>query len=128
MMLIYCLLSEVLHFVEMKIAGLWVQDIATLGVLNVRHGGYIATVKVQGKESDKVGFPSESIELADQPDGGANALNINRYCMFSHKKYIEFSSKYALQSQSKYMLVYLPWWFHETKDIGFSFILFSMLR
>ncbi|XP_010321505.2 protein REDUCED CHLOROPLAST COVERAGE 1 isoform X2 [Solanum lycopersicum] len=61
-------------------------DIASLGVLNVRHCGYIATVKVQGKESDKVGFPSESIELADQPDGGANALNINSLRYLLHAK------------------------------------------
>ncbi|XP_055810879.1 protein REDUCED CHLOROPLAST COVERAGE 1-like [Solanum dulcamara] len=61
-------------------------DIATLGVLNVRHCGYIATVKVQGKESDKVGSPSESIELADQPDGGANALNINSLRFLLHEK------------------------------------------
>ncbi|MCE3216088.1 hypothetical protein HAX54_004796 [Datura stramonium] len=61
-------------------------DIATLGVLNVRHCGYIATVKVQGKESDKVGSPLESIELADQPEGGANALNINSLRFLLHEK------------------------------------------
>lgn len=62
-----------------KLAAFSIQDIATLGVLNVRHCGYIATVKVQGKENDKVDNPLESMELPDQPDGGANALNINRY-------------------------------------------------
>ncbi|XP_059318217.1 protein REDUCED CHLOROPLAST COVERAGE 1-like isoform X2 [Lycium ferocissimum] len=61
-------------------------DIATLGVLNVRHCGYIATVKVQRKASDKVGSPSESIELADQPDGGANALTINSLRFLLHEK------------------------------------------
>ncbi|KAG5626573.1 hypothetical protein H5410_011791 [Solanum commersonii] len=61
-------------------------DIATLGVLNVRHCGYIATVKVQGKENDKVGSPPQSMELPDQPDGGANALNINSLRLLLHKK------------------------------------------
>ncbi|XP_049398192.1 protein REDUCED CHLOROPLAST COVERAGE 1-like isoform X1 [Solanum stenotomum] len=61
-------------------------DIATLGVLNVRHCGYIATVKVQGKENDKVGNPPQSMELPDQPDGGANALNINSLRLLLHKK------------------------------------------
>ncbi|XP_016503673.2 protein REDUCED CHLOROPLAST COVERAGE 1 [Nicotiana tabacum] len=61
-------------------------DIATLGVLNVRHCGYIATVKVQGKENDKVGNPLQSMELPDQPDGGANALNINSLRLLLHKK------------------------------------------
>ncbi|KAK4379225.1 hypothetical protein RND71_001087 [Anisodus tanguticus] len=61
-------------------------DIATLGVLNVRHCGYIATVKVQGKENDKVGSPLQSMELPDQPDGGANALNINSLRLLLHKK------------------------------------------
>ncbi|XP_059312469.1 protein REDUCED CHLOROPLAST COVERAGE 1-like [Lycium ferocissimum] len=61
-------------------------DIATLGVLNVRHCGYIATVKVQRKENDKVGSPLQSMELPDQPDGGANALNINSLRLLLHKK------------------------------------------
>ncbi|CAN4111448.1 unnamed protein product [Withania somnifera] len=61
-------------------------DIATLGVLNVRHCGYIATVKVQGKENGKVGSPLQSMELPDQPDGGANALNINSLRLLLHKK------------------------------------------
>ncbi|CAN4108420.1 unnamed protein product [Withania somnifera] len=61
-------------------------DISTLGVLNVRHCGYIATVKVQGKENDKVGCPLQSMALPDQPDGGANALNINSLRLLLHKK------------------------------------------
>lgn len=54
------------------------QDIATLGVVNVRYCGYIAVVKVEVRENIKVGPPSQSLELLDQPDGGACALNINR--------------------------------------------------
>lgn len=68
-----------MHLIGKKLTAFSIQDVATLGVLNVRHCGYIATVKVQGKENDKVGSPLQSMELPDQPDGGANALNINRY-------------------------------------------------
>lgn len=55
------------------------QDIATLGAINLRYCGYIATVKVEQRENVKSSNPSQSIELLDQPDGGANSLNINRY-------------------------------------------------
>lgn len=55
------------------------QDIATLGVVNVRYCGYTAIVKVAQRENDKASNPSQSIEILDQPEGGANALNINRY-------------------------------------------------
>lgn len=55
------------------------QDIATLGIVNVRYCGYIASVKVQGIDSDNVNPPLQSQELLDQPEGGANALNINRF-------------------------------------------------
>lgn len=56
----------------------WVQDVATLGVVNVRYCGYIAVVKVEGKD-DKVIAPSQSSELLEQSEGGANALNISRF-------------------------------------------------
>ncbi|KAK7832601.1 protein tss [Quercus suber] len=44
-------------------------DIATLGVINLRYCGYIATVKVEQRENVKGSNPSQSIELLDQPDG-----------------------------------------------------------
>lgn len=56
----------------------WMQDIVTLGIVNVRYGGYVAVVKVEGREEKNVSPPSQSIEL-EQPEGGANALNINRF-------------------------------------------------
>lgn len=56
------------------------QDIATLGVVNVRYCGYISVVKVVRKEHTEEGHPFESkTEIIDQPEGGANALNINRF-------------------------------------------------
>lgn len=55
------------------------QDFTTLGVINVRHCGYIAVVKVNNFDKSKLDLPLQPIDIADQPDGGANALNINRY-------------------------------------------------
>lgn len=55
------------------------QDIATLGVINVRYCGYVGIVKVVQRENDKAFNPSPSVDLLDQAEGGANALNINRY-------------------------------------------------
>lgn len=56
------------------------QDVATLGVVNVRYCGCIAVVKIEGKDGN-ISSLSQSSELLDQPEGGANALNISRYCM-----------------------------------------------
>ncbi|KAL1551360.1 protein TSS-like [Salvia divinorum] len=52
-----------------------VHDTSSLGVVVVRHCGYTATVKVVG--DIKSGRNLKDIEIEDQPDGGANALNIN---------------------------------------------------
>ncbi|KAK6158874.1 hypothetical protein DH2020_006188 [Rehmannia glutinosa] len=60
-------------------------DIATLGVVNVRYCGYIASVKVQGIDNDNVNHPLQSQELLDQSDGGANALNINSLRLLLHE-------------------------------------------
>ncbi|CBI35864.3 unnamed protein product, partial [Vitis vinifera] len=54
-------------------------DFATLGVVNVRYCGYIAVVKLEDKESSKMDTHFQSIELLDQLEGGANALNVNRF-------------------------------------------------
>ncbi|KAH7864040.1 hypothetical protein Vadar_024934 [Vaccinium darrowii] len=62
------------------------QDIATLGVVNVRYGGYIAVVKVEGRGDIQMALPLDSSELLDQPEGGANALNINSLRLLLHKK------------------------------------------
>ncbi|CDP21645.1 unnamed protein product, partial [Coffea canephora] len=53
-------------------------DIATLGFVIIRFCGHIVTVKVQGREDENLGPPLQSLELLAQPEGGANALNINR--------------------------------------------------
>ncbi|PSS24222.1 Protein TSS like [Actinidia chinensis var. chinensis] len=67
------------------------QDIGTLGVVNVRYCGYIAAVKVEGRENVEMGTPSQSPELLDQPEGGANALNINSLRLLLHKKASSYS-------------------------------------
>lgn len=59
-----------------------------MGTVVVRQCGYTATVKVVG-DVKKDRYNSQNIDIDDQLDGGANALNINRYkhmlhTMFSH--------------------------------------------
>lgn len=49
-----------------------------MGVVNVRQCGYQVTVKVVGNVKRRK-FASQDIEIEDQPDGGANALNVNRF-------------------------------------------------
>ncbi|KAE9598036.1 hypothetical protein Lal_00003920 [Lupinus albus] len=50
-------------------------DTTTLGVINVRYCGYVAVVKVECGEMDCPSY--QNTEFLDQPEGGANALNIN---------------------------------------------------
>ncbi|KAH1085586.1 hypothetical protein AAZX31_07G054200 [Glycine max] len=60
-------------------------DITTLGVINVRYCGYVVTVKVERGVNENVDSPSQqNIELFDQPEGGANALNINSLRLLLH--------------------------------------------
>ncbi|XP_038708988.1 protein TSS-like [Tripterygium wilfordii] len=59
-------------------------DIATLGFVYVRYCGYIASVKVERQENIKVDSRYRSIDL-EQPEGGANALNINSLRQLLHK-------------------------------------------
>ncbi|KAK4797103.1 hypothetical protein SAY86_029429 [Trapa natans] len=52
-------------------------DVSTLGIVHVRYSGYVATVKVERSTDGKVVRTSSFTNLLDQPEGGANALNIN---------------------------------------------------
>ncbi|GLT77004.1 hypothetical protein SLA2020_486330 [Shorea laevis] len=74
-------------------------DISTLGVMNVRYCGYVAVVKVEGGENKNDGPSSQSIEL-EQPEGGANALNINSLRLLLHKTSTSEQNKLALHLQS----------------------------
>ncbi|KAJ3694515.1 hypothetical protein LUZ60_009995 [Juncus effusus] len=60
-------------------------DIETLGVVSVRYCGYIAVAKVNHLDRSTVDFPIQPTEIHDQPDGGANALNINSLRMLLNK-------------------------------------------
>ncbi|KAF5466795.1 hypothetical protein F2P56_016690 [Juglans regia] len=60
-----------------------VHDTPSLGVVVVRHCGYTATIKVIGNVK-KAKFETQEIEIDDQPDGGANALNINSLRLLLH--------------------------------------------
>ncbi|XP_007051554.2 PREDICTED: protein TSS isoform X1 [Theobroma cacao] len=73
-------------------------DIATLGLLNVRYCGYIAIVKVEGRENEKSSPLAQSIEF-EQPEGGANALNINSLRLLLHKTTSSELNKPAAPSQ-----------------------------
>lgn len=61
-----------------------VHDTSTLGVVVIRHCGYTAIVKVVGDKRKK-SCRLEDIEVEDQPNGGANALNINSLRVLLHK-------------------------------------------
>lgn len=58
------------------------QDTATLGVVVVRHCGYTAVVQVPVEAGSEGAIITEQdIDIEDQPEGGSNALNVNRYCI-----------------------------------------------
>lgn len=48
----------------------------SLGSVTVRYCGYTAQVKVGNAKKGK--FEGGELEIEDQPNGGSNALNINR--------------------------------------------------
>ncbi|XP_059651235.1 protein REDUCED CHLOROPLAST COVERAGE 1 [Cornus florida] len=75
-------------------------DTSTLGVVIVRYCGYVATVKVEGRENKEVSPPLESLELFDQPEGGANALNINSLRFLLHKRAASEHNKAIPNSQA----------------------------
>lgn len=65
----------------LKIFTCYLQDTKTLATLVLHHRGYTAKVQVAGfDELDSVLLGD--LELKDQPDGGANALNPHRF--FQH--------------------------------------------
>ncbi|KAG4940152.1 hypothetical protein JHK87_044023 [Glycine soja] len=76
-------------------------DITTLGVINVRYCGYVVIVKVEGGVNENVDSPSQqNIELFDQPEGGANALNINSLRLLLHNTTSPENNKPVSQIQT----------------------------
>lgn len=56
----------------------FMQDISSLAAISVHHCGYIATVRIVSNVN-RGKAEAQDIDIDDQPDGGANALNINRF-------------------------------------------------
>ncbi|PIA42283.1 hypothetical protein AQUCO_02000027v1 [Aquilegia coerulea] len=75
-----------------------VHDSSTLGVVVIRHCGYTATVKAVGNKKKRT---IEGIEIDDQPNGGANALNVNSLRMLLHKSFSQESSIETFPSSSE---------------------------
>ncbi|KAL9463118.1 hypothetical protein AB3S75_001006 [Citrus x aurantiifolia] len=68
-----------------------VHDTSSLGTVIVRHCGYTAVVKVVGDVTEK--FGTQDIEIEDQPDGGANSLNINSLRLVLQKSFSAESAR-----------------------------------
>lgn len=62
-----------------------VHDTATLGVVILKHCGYTAVVKVSGNIKRELESSPLDIDIEDQPEGGANALNVNSLRTLLHK-------------------------------------------
>lgn len=62
-----------------------VHDTSTLGVVVVRHCGYTAIIKVAAEVNWGTNPIPQDIEIDDQAEGGANALNVNSLRMLLHK-------------------------------------------
>ncbi|KAJ8444710.1 hypothetical protein Cgig2_030384 [Carnegiea gigantea] len=73
-------------------------DISSLGFVNLRYAGYIVTVKVEAKDDKPVDSLSPTINAFDQPEGGANALNINSLRLLLHKESSPDNQKVVMQS------------------------------
>ncbi|KAF2545067.1 hypothetical protein F2Q70_00019131 [Brassica cretica] len=67
-------------------------DVATLGTISLKYCGYISVVKIE-KENEKLSPPSQIVDLLEQPEGGANALNINSLRFLLHKTSPEQNKK-----------------------------------
>ncbi|XP_013604060.1 PREDICTED: protein TSS-like [Brassica oleracea var. oleracea] len=62
-----------------------VHDTSTLGVAVVRHCGFTAIVKVAAEYNLDGGRIPQDIDIEDQSEGGANALNVNSLRTLLHK-------------------------------------------
>ncbi|KAL9254398.1 REDUCED CHLOROPLAST COVERAGE 3-like protein, partial [Drosera capensis] len=62
-----------------------VNDVSSLGMVTVKYCGYIATVRVVGDAKKR--HENEDIKIDDQPEGGANALNVNSLRILLHKEH-----------------------------------------
>ncbi|KDP38729.1 hypothetical protein JCGZ_04082 [Jatropha curcas] len=77
-----------------------VHDTSTLGVVVVRHCGYTAVVKVSADVNWEGNPIPQDIDIEDQPEGGANALNVNSLRMLLHKSSTPQSSSPVQRGQT----------------------------
>ncbi|KAF3452912.1 hypothetical protein FNV43_RR03345 [Rhamnella rubrinervis] len=77
-----------------------VHDTATLGVVVVRHCGFTAVVKVSAEVNWEGSPIPQDIDIEDQPEGGANALNVNSLRTLLHKSSSPPSSSTVQKLQS----------------------------
>ncbi|KAA8522830.1 hypothetical protein F0562_009253 [Nyssa sinensis] len=77
-----------------------VHDTSTLGVVVVRHCGYTAVVKVAAEVNWEGNPIPQDIDVEDQPEGGANALNVNSLRMLLHKSSTPQSSSSVQRLQN----------------------------
>ncbi|KAM0033371.1 putative clustered mitochondria protein [Helianthus debilis subsp. tardiflorus] len=76
-----------------------VHDTSSMGTVFVRHCGYTATVKIVG-DIKKSKFMSQDIVIDGQPEGGANALNINSLrALLPNSKTAELSESQSPKSE-----------------------------
>uniref|UniRef100_A0A1J3E4E3 Clustered mitochondria protein n=1 Tax=Noccaea caerulescens TaxID=107243 RepID=A0A1J3E4E3_NOCCA len=75
-------------------------DVDTLGTISLKYCGYISVVKIE-KESEKLSPPSQIVDLLEQPEGGANALNINSLRFLLHKSSPEQNKKSPQQQDDE---------------------------
>nr|GEY21948.1 protein TSS [Tanacetum cinerariifolium] len=76
-----------------------VHDTNSMSTVFVRHCGYTATVKIVG-DIKKAKFMSQEIVIDDQPEGGANALNINSLrALLPNSRDVELSGSQSPQSE-----------------------------
>ncbi|CAM0943501.1 unnamed protein product [Alopecurus aequalis] len=69
-----------------------VHDTATLGVVLVKHCGYMAVVQVPLDAKLTAVVPAQQdIHIEDQPEGGSNALNVNSLRMLLQKSSVQSS-------------------------------------
>ncbi|KAK8465873.1 hypothetical protein PHAVU_009G195600 [Phaseolus vulgaris] len=62
-----------------------VHDTPTLGAVLIKHCGYTAVVKVSADRDLEGSLNSLEIDIEEQPEGGANALNVNSLRMLLHR-------------------------------------------
>ncbi|CAM0905756.1 unnamed protein product [Alopecurus aequalis] len=73
-------------------------DVDSLGIVNLRYCGYVAVAKVNNIEKTIVNSSIKPIDITDQPEGGAHALNINSLRMLLNEASATGEKKIPTQS------------------------------